>query len=223
MVTEICAQAIDWVAIDLEHGADAELLGLVQAADCGGAFSVVRVPALGSSAVGRALDAGADGVMFPWIDTAEQAKAAVAQTRFGPEGQRGFSPIARAYGYSRNVAAGLSEPPLVIAQIESAAAVDAAASIAAIEGIDVLFVGPGDLGRDLSRVSSDVPTLLEKAIDGVIAGANAAGKVAGLLVEDVASARTWISRGAAFVAIGGDIGYVIAATDGIGSLAKRRA
>jgi len=222
MVTEICAQATDWVVIDLEHGADAELLGLVQAADCGGAFSVVRVPALGSSAVGRALDAGAQGVMFPWIDTAEQAEAAVAQTRFGPDGQRGFSSIARAYGYSRDLAAGLSEP-LVIAQIESAAAVDAAASIAAIEGIDILFIGPGDLGRDLSRMSSDVPALLEKSIDRVIASANAAGKVAGLLVEDVASARAWISRGAAFVAIGGDVGFLIAAADRIGSLAKRRA
>lgn len=222
LATEIYAQVLDWVVIDLEHGAAADVCILIQAAQCGGASAVVRVPRVGSESVAQALDAGADGVMFPWVQDAELAAAAVAQTRFGPEGERGFAPITRGYGYGRDRDAGL-ERPVVMTQIESASAVEAAAAIAAVDGVDLLFVGPGDLARSLEGQTDDLAGRLDECVDQVIAAAQAAGKAAGLMVEDVAAAEGWISRGATVVAVGGDVSHLIDAADDIGSIADRRA
>ena len=187
------ATGVDWVLLDLEHGAGGEeqVGPVVVAAGAYGVPTVVRVESAERIRLGRVLDQGAAGVMLPRLDSAEEVAAAIRHLRYPPEGDRGVATYNRACRFGLDPAAldRANTEVLAVVQIESARAVEQVAEIAALDGVDVLFVGPRDLSHDLG-VPGDVqaPSYLE-ALDRVRSAAQQFGKSCGLLVPD------WCSSG----------------------------
>jgi 2-keto-3-deoxy-L-rhamnonate aldolase RhmA len=205
-VTELLALAgAEVIVIDAEHAAlDVTTLeGLVRAGDARGASVVIRVPEIGSY-LSRSLDMGAAGVVVPMVESAPQALAVVAATRFPPLGARGL-------GASRAALFGLDIPAyrarandevLVVAMIESRAGLDAAASIAAVEGIDAIFVGPTDLASSLGAEAGSPEH--RAAITAIFDAARAAGRHFGIHCADADDARRYAELGARLLLIGTD-------------------
>jgi 4-hydroxy-2-oxoheptanedioate aldolase len=171
MVVEIaCGSAPDFVCIDLEHGTiDAETgENMLRAAAVHGIPALVRVPGVDAGAIGLALDWGAVGVLVPCVSTAGQAAAAVDAARYPPEGSRGAGP-GRASRYGRDIGGEVARAraeTVVAIQIETVSAVDNLADILAVPGVDLIFVGPGDLGLGLAAInrSGDLPQIIDSIL-----------------------------------------------------------
>ena len=157
VATEIMARSgFDWLIIDLEHGAgtESDLLASLHAMGATPAAALVRPQSGERLRIGRALDLGAHGIMVPRVDLPEQAREAISFMRYPPDGARGLALSTRGAGLGEQ---GHTQNPggqrrvLGIIQIESRSAVDHAAEIAAIDGVDVLFVGPTDLSHSLGH------------------------------------------------------------------------
>ncbi len=201
MITEIFALAgFDAVLIDHEHAPIGirETVGHLQALAASPCAGIVRVPWNDAVAVKRVLDIGAEGIMFPAIETAEEARAAVAATRYPPRGTRGAaigSVRASDYGLATSAyVETVNDNLIVICQIESAAAVDAIPEIAAVDGVDMLVVGPTDLSGSIGRFAQfndpEVAALVAKAErlikdSGVwLAGIGSLGRTAAEMAAD---------------------------------------
>lgn len=220
VTAEVCAAAgVDWVLLDLEHGAGGEeqVRTVVPVAGAYGVPTVVRVESDERIRIGRVLDNGAAGVMLPRLDTAEQVRAAVRHLYYpgtGADGDRGVATYNRAcrFGLDAGALDRANDQVLGVVQIESAQAVAEAAAIAAIDGVDVLFVGPRDLSHDLGVPGQVTAPEFLDAIEQVRAAAHQQGKASGLLVNDGATARAKIAEGWTFVAIGSDSTLLAAET-----------
>ncbi len=205
MVAELASQCgFDWLLLDMEHGCltEADLIANLRAARGSDTLIIVRVPTHDVGLIGRALDWGADGIMVPHVNAAEEAAAIVSAMRYPPDGMRGYSRSVRAYGY------GLYKPetlptPILFVQIETAEAVRNVGEIAAVPGVDVLFVGPADLGLSLS-VESEAPTF-EDALDHVVRAAHEKSLGAGILVRNASDTSDLLQRGFTKLAIDSDI------------------
>ncbi len=175
----------DWVLVDLEHGVGDELslAHQFQALASTPAVPLVRLPCNDSTRMKRVLDLGAFGVMVPYVNTAEEAESVAAAMRYPPKGIRGVNKSNRACGFGR--LAGEYYPAandnlLSIVQIETKQAVDNLDAIAAVDGVDVLFVGPLDLSASLGiEQQFDHPTFHE-ALKAVVEACRKAGKTAGM-------------------------------------------
>ncbi len=142
----IALQGFHFVGLDAQHGLfsyDSLLTCMMALARTGSAI-VVRMPSLDAAAAGRILDAGAHGVIFPMIETADDARAAVEACRIHPGGRRSFGPLRAAQSFGRDPGA-VSAGVTCMAMIETARGVDHADAIAAVPGIDCIYIGPGDL------------------------------------------------------------------------------
>jgi 4-hydroxy-2-oxoheptanedioate aldolase len=217
ITAEVCAAAgFDWVLLDLEHGAGGEeqVRDVVPAAGSYGVPTVVRVETDARIRMGRVLDNGAAGIMLPRMDSAEQVGAALTHLRYPPLGDRGVATYNRAcrFGLDPGALDRADEEVLVVVQVESAAAVAAADEIAALDGVDVLFVGPRDLSHDLGVPGDTTAPAFVEALDTVLAAARRHGKAGGLLVNDGAAAAQRLEQGWAFVAIGSDSTLLAAAS-----------
>lgn len=209
LAAEACALAgLDWVLVDLEHGGghEAALAGQLQAAQGAGAHALVRVESLERARTGRALDLGAEGVMFPRVDSVGDARSAIAHLRYPPAGDRGVATYNRAAGFGSRpgAIAEADERICGVVQIESPAAVEAAAGIAELDGVDVLFIGPGDLSHSMGRFGALEDPEVRAAFAHVVEVAGAAGKAAGILVpapERVEAAR---ADGFRMIGVGSD-------------------
>ena len=199
---------LDWVLLDLEHGAGGEdqLRDVVPAAGGYGVPTLVRVEAAERIRIGRVLDGGAAGIMLPRLNSAAEVAAAVTHLRYPPQGDRGVATYNRAcrYGLDPGALDRANDEVLCVVQIESAAAVDAADDIAALDGVDVLFVGPRDLSHDLGVPGDITAPAYTQALDSVLAAAKRHGKAAGMLVADGAAAAARLAQGWSFLAIGSD-------------------
>jgi 2-dehydro-3-deoxyglucarate aldolase/4-hydroxy-2-oxoheptanedioate aldolase len=209
LTAEVCAASgFDWLLLDLEHGAGGEdqVRDVVPAAGAYGVPTVARVETDARIRMGRVLDNGAAGIMLPRIDSAEQLEAALTHLRFPPRGDRGVATYNRAcrFGLDPGALDRADEEILVIAQIESAAAVAAVDEIAAVEGVDVLFIGPRDLSHDLGVPGDIAAPAFVEALATVLAAGKRHGKACGLLVNDGAAAAQRLEQGWTFVAIGSD-------------------
>jgi 4-hydroxy-2-oxoheptanedioate aldolase len=209
VTAEVCAAAgVDWVLLDLEHGAGSEeqVGPVVVAAAAYGVPTVVRVESAARIRLGRVLDLGAAGVMLPRLETAADVSEALRHLRYPPEGDRGVATYNRAcrFGLDPSALNRANSEVLAVVQIESARAVEQVEEIAALDGADVLFVGPRDLSHDLG-VPGDMraPSYL-KALDRVRGAAQRFGKSCGLLVPDGAAAAEKRSQGWTFVGVGSD-------------------
>lgn len=212
VTAEVCAAAgVDWLLLDLEHGAGGEeqVRSVVPVAAAYGTPTIVRVETDSRIRIGRVLDNGAAGVMLPRLDTAEQVREAIRHLYYPGTpagGDRGVATYNRAcrFGLDPGALDRSNDQVLGVVQIESARAVAEADRIAALDGVDVLFVGPRDLSHDLGIPGQvDDPAYLD-AIEKVRVAARTRGKACGLLVNDGAAAAAKIAEGWTFVAIGSD-------------------
>src|SRR5262245_4624765 len=203
----------DFLVIDHEHGPGGEdtLLHQLQAAASTPAFPVVRIAMNETPRFKRVLDAGAFGVMVPYVNTAAEAAAAVAAMRYPPHGVRGVAKFNRGAGFGADFEEyylHAHERLVAVLQIETPQALDAIDGIAGVDGADVLFVGPTDLSYNLGiRDQFDHPQFVE-ALKLVSTTAARHGKAAGILVHDPALVRTVRDLGYTFVALGSDGGLV---------------
>ena len=211
---EICGRAgYDWVLIDLEHGAatEASLLAHLHAVGVTPAAAVVRPQSGERLRIGRALDLGAEGVMVPRLDTADQVREAVGYLRYPPAGGRGVALRTRGAGLGsrgHDQVGEVNERTLGIIQIESATAVAEVDHIAAIDGADVLFVGPTDLSHSLGVPGRFADPTYLAALDTVVAACARHGKSAGILLYDPAVIARHVELGFRFIGLGADGSFV---------------
>jgi 4-hydroxy-2-oxoheptanedioate aldolase len=204
---------LDWLLIDLEHGAgtEADLLVQLYAAETTGVPAVVRVEVSARLRIGRVLDLGAGGVMVPRLERTDEVREAASYVRYHPDGVRGIALITRGaelgrvgHGDVRRKSATL---PLIV-PIENPAAVAHAAEFAAIDGVDVLFVGPTDLTHSLG-IGGDFanPRYLD-ALKSVVAAAQAHGKEAGILLRRLEDLDRHVDMGFRFIGVGSDSAWI---------------
>jgi 4-hydroxy-2-oxoheptanedioate aldolase len=216
---------LDWVVVDLEHGntTESELLAHLTAIEVSGSTALVRPQSGERLRIGRALDMGASGVVVPRLDTAEQVRETMTFLRYPPAGQRGVALLtrgARLGTVNHAGVAALNDDIAGIFQIESPSALEAADEFAAIDGVDVLFVGPADLSHSLGVPGQFADATYQAGLRRVVAACRAHGKAAGILLYDPASFKPHLDLGFTFVGIGADISFV---NDGIkGALAAAR-
>lgn len=207
LTAEIMAIAgYDWLVFDLEHGAGDEpaLLSQLQAVAHTGVAALVRVEGVDSARVLHALDLGADGVLVPRLRSAEEASACVEFCRYSAA--RGAARYNRSWhwGLASRTNDDADAEVVCAVQIETAEALADVRAIAAVDGVDVLFVGPSDLSQSLGlRCPPDDPRLLER-VAAVAEAAREHGKTAGMLVGTIAQARAYRDLGFTFLGCGSD-------------------
>ncbi|MET1231388.1 MAG: aldolase/citrate lyase family protein [Candidatus Limnocylindrales bacterium] len=204
---------LDWAILDLEHSTltETDLLAGIYALQATSATALVRVEEGTRLRIGRALDFGAEGLMIPRLETLEQVQDAVSWMRFPPDGNRGLALSTRGAGQSSVAHADvqkLNALPLGIIQIESPLAVATADAIAAIDGVDVLFVGPTDLSHSLGVPGQFKHATYLAALDSVAAACRVHGKGAGILLKGAEDVPAHLDRGYTFIGLGSDGGWV---------------
>ncbi len=213
-VTEIGAYSgLDWLMIDLEHGMGEHesLVEQLRAMTGSRAASVVRIAANEPARFKRALDMGASGIMIPWVNSAAEARQAVAAMRYPPHGVRGISKSNRATWFGRNwkdYHANSNALITAMIQIETPGAVAEVDAIAATEGVDVLFVGPNDLSHSLGIPDQFDHPLFVDAIARVAEAAQRHGKAAGILAVDPSRLSGYVAQGYTTIAMGSDTAIV---------------
>jgi 4-hydroxy-2-oxoheptanedioate aldolase len=214
MATEIVAGAgYDWLLLDLEHNCIdlSSVVDHLRAAQGGTAELMVRLPWNDTVMFKRLLDAGVRSFMVPLVQTADEARAAVASTRYPPHGIRGAAGNTRASRFNRitNYFENTHENICIVVQIETVKGVEAIEDIAAVDGVDGLFIGPSDLSASMGLVGKatlpEVKEMIKKALGKILK----TGKAPGILNFVPADARAWVEAGFSFIAVGAD-GAIVA-------------
>lgn len=210
IVADVVSDAgYDWALIDMEHSPNdlMSVLGQLQVYRASPTAAVVRPPWNEAVVVKRLLDLGAFSLLFPMIQSAEEAEAAVRATRYPPRGIRGVSLIQRGNRYGRvdDYIERVEDELCVLVQIETRAALDRIDEIAAVDGVDGVFFGPADLSADLGLLGKPAHPEVTAAITEGFAAVRRAGRPAGILVGDVDQAAHWLKTGFSFVACVTDI------------------
>ncbi|MCI0581723.1 MAG: aldolase/citrate lyase family protein, partial [Chloroflexi bacterium] len=205
---------LDWIVVDLEHGAatEADLVAHLTAIEVTGAVALVRPQSAERLRIGRALDFGAAGLVIPRLDTVEQVREALGHLRYPPAGGRGVALLTRGGRLGAVDHAGvaaLNDDIVGIVQIESPGALAAADEIAAIDGVDVLFVGPADLSHSLGVPGQFASERYRAALRSVVAACRAHGKAAGILLYDPQAFGPHLDLGFTFVGLGADSSFVL--------------
>ncbi|HTH80009.1 MAG TPA: HpcH/HpaI aldolase/citrate lyase family protein [Ramlibacter sp.] len=230
--TEICAAAgYDWLLLDSEHTPNDPLNLLHQAqaiAAYPGTHAVARVP-MGHGHIGQALlkqylDIGIQTVLVPMVDTVEQARELVRCVRYPPQGIRGMA-SARASGWGRNprYAKEANEQVCLLVQIETREGVKNLDAIAALEGIDGVFIGPADLSAAFGHVGDPWHPEMQEIIADAFKRIQAAGKAVGILTLDEELARKHVAMGATFIALGTDSNLLVKGTSALVAKFKKAA
>jgi 2-keto-3-deoxy-L-rhamnonate aldolase RhmA len=217
----------DWVLIDHEHGPGGEdtLLHQLHAASATPTFPIVRIAANETPRFKRALDMGALGVMVPYVNTAAEARAAVNSMRYPPHGVRGVAKFNRGAGFGGDFEEyylHAHERLLGVIQIETPEAITNIEAIAAVDGVDVLFVGPTDLSYNMGIRDQLESAPFTAAMEKVSAAAKKHGKAAGILVHSAPLVPKMRELGFSFVALGSDGGGVRSALLGFVSALKAK-
>lgn len=212
----VAGSGFDWLLIDTEHspndlfmvarqlqGAAAGTIGIPSSP----AHPVVRPAWNDMVLIKRYLDAGAQSLLIPYIQTEDEARNAVAYTRYPPEGVRGLGGTTRAtrFGRVKDYFRVAADEICVLLQIETALGLDNLEAIAGVDGVDGVFIGPSDLSAGLGHIGNPGHPEVQKAIDGAIGRIVKCGKAAGILTADETLARRYLDLGATFVAVGADI------------------
>lgn len=218
MVAEVTASAgYDWVLVDMEHSPNdyQNVLSQLQVYAASDTTALVRVEWNDAVAVKRILDIGAPGVLFPMIQNVEEAKSAVAATRYPPNGIRGFAGSSRATKFGRitDYVSQVENETTVLLQIETREALENAEEIAAVEGVHGIFFGPGDIAADIGKVGKPNDPEVWQLIKPVAQKLIAMGMPVGTLVLDAAFASELFNEGFSFVACGTDSSLLANASD----------
>lgn len=213
----------DWVLIDLEHGAGTEkdVLAQLQALESTSTAAFVRVESADSPRISRVLDMGAAGVMCPKVNDAAEAKKVINGLHYPPFGSRGVAKMVRATAFGENFQKyydSSKENLLGIVQIETAEALNHLDEIAALEGVDVLFIGPADLSMELGIFGQfDHPIFID-ALEKINQAARKAGKATGILFFNPDDYQKYHNMGIRFIACGADATFV---ADGARAMSKK--
>ncbi|MBN9552772.1 MAG: 2-dehydro-3-deoxyglucarate aldolase [Alphaproteobacteria bacterium] len=220
LTTEVVAgSGAGWLLVDGEHSPN-DLRSIMAQLQVAAAFpceAVVRLPSDDPNLMKQALDIGARSLMIPNVRTADQARAIVAAMTYAPGGFRGFSVGHRANAFGRIAGyhAKAREQQLLAVQIEDETGVANAAEIAAVEGVDVLFVGPGDLSTNMGSMGNPGATNVQEAIASVREAAASASKASGILAPVKADADRYLADGFTMVAVGSDLGLLARGSDNL--------
>jgi 2-keto-3-deoxy-L-rhamnonate aldolase RhmA len=211
---EVMGQAgFEWLLIDTEH-CPIETLALrniLVALHGYDVVPVVRLMANEQPYFKMALDLGAPAVIVPMIESTADAMRAVEYCRYPPVGRRGFGPT-RASNYSKDLEEYLARANdyiLLVAQIESVKAVQSAAEIMSVKGIDVVFIGRGDLSTSMGLPGQMKHPAVKAAVDTIIAAARQAAKPWGIVASTPEEFVDYVERGATLVTVGGDLGFLL--------------
>jgi 4-hydroxy-2-oxoheptanedioate aldolase len=212
----------DWILLDTEHSPNEipDLVGQLQAVRGGTATPIIR-PAWNDAVLAkRALDIGAQTLLFPYVQNAEEAKRAVESTRYPPQGIRGVSVAARAsrYGRTPGYLGKANTEICVLVQVETRSALNELEAIARVDGVDGVFIGPSDLAASLGHIGNPAHPDVQAAIKDAVTRLKKVGKPAGILTANEDEARRYIEWGFLFVAVGADVGLLAKNAD---ALAKK--
>lgn len=211
LIAEICAgSGLDWLLIDMEHSPNGleSVLGQLQAVAAYDVTPVVRVPVGDIVTIKQVLDLGAQNLLIPMVSSPDEARAAVEAVRYPPHGRRGVgSALARSARWNRVDAYldSADDHVSLFVQIETAAGVDAAAAIAAIDGVDGVFVGPSDLAASMGLLGQQTHPDVTAAALRAFAAVRAAGKPVGVNAFDPEVAQSYLDAGAGFLLVGADV------------------
>ncbi len=223
MAAEIISDSgFDWILLDTEHSPN-EIPGLMtqmQAMERGTATPVVRAAWNDAVLLKRILDVGAQSVLIPFVQNAEEARRAVAATRYPPQGIRGTAGSARGsrYGRVKDYLKKANGEICVLVQAETREALGQLEAIAKVDGVDGVFIGPSDLAASMGHIGELTHPEVQKAIEDAGRRLKALGKPAGILTLNEDEARRYISWGYTFVAVGADVGLLARSAD---ALAKK--
>lgn len=218
---EICAGAgFDWLVLDAEHAPNdiPLLLSQLQALAASGSHAVVRPPIGEAWLIKQILDIGAQTLLVPMVESGEQAHALVRATRYPPHGMRGVgAALARASAFNRipDYLQTANDEICLLLQVESRAGLAALDEIASTEGVDGVFIGPADLAADMGYLGKPGAPEVQQAVEAALTRIRSHGKAAGILTSDQALAPRYIELGATFVAVGSDVGLLVAATSNL--------
>lgn len=211
LVAEILAgSGIDWLLIDMEHSPNGleSTLAQLQVVAAYPASPLVRVPIGDVVTIKQVLDLGAQNLLVPMISTADEAREVVEAVRYPPRGKRGVgSALARSARWNRvdGYLQDADRHTSLFVQIETAEGVENAAAIAAVDGIDGVFVGPSDLAASMGVLGQQTHPDVTAAVLRAFEAVRAAGKPVGVNAFDPQAARSYVDAGASFVLVGADV------------------
>jgi 4-hydroxy-2-oxoheptanedioate aldolase len=220
---EVLADAgFDWILLDGEHSPNdvPSTMSQMQALIGGTASPIVRPAWNDAVMIKRILDIGAQSILVPYVQNAEEAKRAVAAVRYPPAGIRGVASSTRANHYGRvNNYLKLADSEIcLLVQVETRPALGELEAIAKVEGVDGVFIGPSDLAASLGHIGNPAHAEVQAALEDAVKRLKAVGKPAGILTLSEEEAKRYIQWGYTFVAVGSDIGLLKGGAD---ALAKR--
>jgi 4-hydroxy-2-oxoheptanedioate aldolase len=215
---EICAGAgFDWLLIDGEHAPNdvRSILAQLQAVAPYPAHAIVRPVSGDVQLIKQLLDIGAQTLLVPMVESADQAKQLVSAMRYPPAGIRGVgAALARASQWNRvtNYLHQANDQMCLLVQVETRLGLDNLDAIAAVEGVDGVFIGPSDLSAALGHLGKPGHAEVQQAIEDAIRRIRSAGRAAGILSTDETQSRHYLALGCAFVAVGLDGNLLMRAT-----------
>ena len=226
MAAEVLGSSnIDYTLIDMEHAPNdlRNVVNQMQAVKAAGGESLVRIPVLDHIYAKRLLDAGATTIMFPQINNINDAKNAVKSVKYPPIGIRGIAGATRANNFGRevNYVEIADEKICVICQIESLEACKNVKDIAATDGVDLLFVGPGDLSADMGLIKDRNAKEVKEMALKVLKEANECNKPCGIMVSNTTEAKEMLQLGFKVIAVTTDLVLLRNAIDEIAQLSKK--
>jgi 2-keto-3-deoxy-L-rhamnonate aldolase RhmA len=205
----------DFVVLDMEHGPNdvPRMLSLLQAMAGTPAASVVRLPWNDFVVVKQLLDCGAQTLMFPYVQNADEARRAVAATRYPKDGIRGVAGMSRAtrYGSVSDYFRDAANEICVVLQLETIDAVANLPEIAAIPGVDAIFIGPSDLSASMGLIGQADHPDVQKVLESAAQTCAKAGKSSGILAPNAARGADYLGYGYDWVAVGSDLGLMMGA------------
>lgn len=221
---ELAANAgFDWLLVDGEHAPNdvRSLLRQLQAVAPYASQPIIRPPVGNTTLIKQLLDIGTQTLLIPMVESAEQARELVAAMHYPPKGIRGVgAAMARASRWSSipDYLAQADEQMCLLVQVESVKGLENLDAIAAVEGVDGVFIGPADLSASMGHLGNPGHSEVQAAIEDAIARIVGAGKAAGILCSDEQLARRYLQLGCRFVAVGVDSSVLMR---GLQSLASR--
>lgn len=223
----IAGAGFDWILLDTEHAPNELplIVSQLQALSSGTATPIVRPAWNDVVLIKRLLDIGVQTLLIPFVQNAAEARAAVAATRYPPHGVRGVAVAHRGnrFGRVKDYLQRAQEEICVLVQIESRSALQEIEAIAAVEGVDGLFIGPSDLSADLGHLGNAAHPEVRAAIEQAGCRIRKAGKAAGILTGVEAEARHWLEQGYTFVAVGSDVSVLARGTEALAAKFKGQA
>lgn len=211
----LAAAGFHWTFLDSEHGGFGieTLQDLCHECTAFGIAPIVRVADMQYSLVARALDCGAQGVIFPRVESPELLERAVSWTRFPPAGVRGFGLGAQHIDYEKatipQILAHMNENVMTVLQIETKLAVDRREELLAVPGIDAVMVGPVDLSISLGVPGDFEHPMMIEAMEQIRESCVRHGVAPGTQTRNLALAKFWIERGMIFVGSGSETGFLL--------------